>query len=168
MLINTPRVFLGIVFLIVGIGYVIRVAHRRHDPLDYAAWNVAYEPRMSVLYFEGMRQYDPLSYDDLVHSIKDYSRLYQTTFLSESRIHEVVKDMAIQRRLMHRHAHTLRHHLPNSLHLEKRVLLGIEHTDGAMASMLADTAQRFPEIRLLYGAGMKQAPIRAADDVWEA
>ena len=166
----TPRVLLGILFVLGCLVFVVKHIGRRHDPLDYAAWNVKYEPRLSTLYFEGMREFDALSYDDLIHAIKEFSRLYQTTFLQENypddRIREVVKDMAIQRRLMHRNAHVLRGFLPNDLRLEKRLILGIEHTDGGMASALTDVVSRFPVAKLYYEAGVRSTRVRPVDDVW--
>ena len=170
MLTTTPRVFCAIIFAIGCLVYVVKHVRRSHDPLDYAAWNVKFEPRLSTLYFEGMRKFDSLSYDDLTHAIREFSRLYQTTFLQENypdeRIRQVVKDMTIQRRLMHRNAHVLRVFIPNDLRLEKRLILGIEHTDGGMASALADVVSRFPVAKLYYEAGVRSTGVRAVDDVW--
>jgi hypothetical protein len=166
MVLVSPRAFGGLLGLLGVLWLVIGHVRRLHDPLDYAAWRVKYQPRLSTLYFKDMRVYDPLSYDDLLHTMTEFSRLYQSSFLAELRPADVVLDMAKQRRLMHRHAHVLRSYLPNDLRLEKRLILGIEHTDGAMAYGLADIATRFPEVALLYEAGRVDREVRAVDDVW--
>jgi len=162
----TPRTLAAILVVGVLAWFLVRYLRRLHDPLDYAAWNVTYQPQLSIRYFEGMRHYDPLSYDDLVHAMKEFSRLYQSSFLTELRPADVVRDMAKQRRLVHRHAHVLRSFLPNDLRLEKRVILGIEHTDGAIASALEDVVSRYPEVALLYEAGKVDRHVRATDDSW--
>lgn len=162
----SPRVLAGLLGTMGVCWLVIRYIRRFHDPLDYRAWDVKYQPVLSILYFKNMRAFDPLSYDDLVHAMREFSRLYQSTFLVEVQPAEVIRDMAKQRRLVHRHAHVLRGYLPNTLRLEKRLLLGLEHTDGAMEYALADVARRYPEVRLLYGAGKVDRQVRAADEAW--
>lgn len=140
--------------------YMIRL----NDPMGYV--NSKYNPHFQITYFEGTRQFDPLSYDDAMHAIREFSRLYQTSFLKETDPATVLKHMSRQRRLMHRHVHTLRRYFPNTSQLDKRVLVGLEHTDGGMAWCLSDVTQRHPHTHLMYGAGKQEDIVRAAEDVW--
>lgn len=148
------------VALVYGTRYMIRL----NDPMGYV--NTRYNPHFEVTYFEGTRQFDPLSYDDAMHAIREFSRLYQTSFLQETDPATVVKHMSRQRRLMHRHVHTLRRYFPNTSSLDRRVLVGLEHTDGGMAWCLADVTRRHPHTHLMYGAGKRTDTVRAAEDTW--
>jgi len=152
-------IIVGIVLFVAG-----QSISRLNDPLGYV--NTQYNPHFQTTYFEGTRDFDPASYDDAMHAIAEFSRLYQTSFLKETDPATVVKHMSKQRRLMHRHIHTLRQYFPNELRLEKRVLLGLESTDGGMAWCLADVAERFPRVRLLYSAGIQHDTVRSVDDFW--
>lgn len=151
---------------LVCVWHIYRYIQRLNDPLDYLSLHVPYEPRFSLHYFKGMDAYDPVSYTDALHAIQEFSRLYQSSFLQEIDPHDVIKRMAQQRRLMHRYMHSLRQYLPNDLHLERRLLLGVEVTDGGMAHSMSDVTQRFPDVSLSYAAGMQHDIIRSVDDTW--
>jgi len=162
----TMTVRMAGLWFIVGIVLILarRYVSRLNDPLGYV--NAEYNPHFQTTYFEGTRDFDPVSYDDAMHAIAEFSRLYQTSFLKETDPTNVIKHMSRQRRLMHRNIHILRQYFPNDLALEKRVLLGLELTDGGMAWCLADVADRFPHTHLYYSAGIHHDIIRSVDDFW--
>lgn len=148
-----------------GVLQGVRHIQRRTDPMSYDA--TTFNPVFSTLYFDGLREFDPVSYDDAMHTLTEFSRLYQSSFLVHQDTRRIVEHMHRQRRLFHRYIHTLRQYLPNDLLMEKRLILGIEHTDDGMASCLADIAQRQPSVRLLHGAGVQSRGPRAVDDRWD-
>lgn len=114
-----------------------------------------------------MRAYDPMSYDNGIAAISEFSRTYQSSFLAEMDPANVVRAMFLARRSMSREFHALRSWLPNDAALERRLLAGIEETDVAMAMAMADVATRFPCVKLYYGAGILPHPtVRAHDDTW--
>lgn len=152
----------GMISLVVIV--VFQYIRQRNDPLSL--YHTAYQPTFSTRYFAGMREFDPISYDDAMHTMTEFSRLYQTSFLIHQDMRVVIKHMSRQRRLLHRHLHTLRGYLPNDTSLEKRLLLGLEHTDGGMAWCLEDVTRRHPSTRLLHGAGVVSKGPRSVDDVW--
>lgn len=162
----TFRHFVYFSLVIVAVYYIYMYIRRINDPLDYRSLHVPYEPRFSTHYFKGMDLYDPISYADALHAIQEFSRLYQSSFLQEINPSDVIRRMAQQRRLMHRYLHALRRYLPNDKHVERRLLLGLEHTDGGMAHAMSDVTQRFPDVLLSYGAGIQHDTIRSVDDTW--
>ena len=151
----------------VAIAWAMWYVSRLNDPMDYASLGVPYEPRLSLARFRDLRHYDPVSYDNGVAAISEFSREYQSSFLAESDPAKVVRLMTRTRRAMHREFHALRHWLPNDARLERRLLAGIEETDAAMAIGLADVAARYPCVKLYLGAGIVTHPtLRASDDTW--
>lgn len=160
----TMRMTVVWIVVIVTVVFAARRIRQLNDPLGYV--NTRYNPHFQTTYFDGTREFDRISYDDAMHAIAEFSRLYQTSFLKETDPAVVIKHMSTQRRLMHRHIHTLRHYFPNDLLLDKRVLLGLESIDGGMAWCIADVARRYPHTRLLYGAGIQHNPVRSVDDFW--
>jgi hypothetical protein len=149
----------------VSIGYhVFRHVKRRNDPMDYAALDVPYHPQLSTTRFDGLRKYDPVTYDSGIAAMKEFSRQYQSSFLAEVDPTHIVKKMTSSRKKMQREFHALQKWLPNDVHLERNVLAGIEETDARMAHALADVAARFPHVKLLYTAGQTVSVMRAADE----
>ena len=70
---------------VLGLGaWAFRYLRRLNDPLDYLSLSVAYEPQLSIARFEGLRQYDALTYDDAMASMREFSRQYQASFLAET------------------------------------------------------------------------------------
>jgi hypothetical protein len=156
-----------LIAIFVALVFVFRYVRRLNDPNDYASLHVPYEPRISIARFQGLRDADPLSYDAGIAAIREFSRLFQSSFLHETDPHDVVKKMAHSRQRMHKEFHALRLWLPNDMYRERRLVQGIEEVDDMMARALADVAARFPQVKLYFGAGvLSQAPIRAADDTW--
>ena len=153
---------------VLGLGaWAFRYLRRLNDPLDYLSLSVAYEPQLSIARFEGLRQYDALTYDDAMAAMREFSRQYQASFLAETDPAEVVRGMARARSKMHANFHTLRQWLPNDLPRERRVLAGIEETDARMALAMRDVAKRYPSVALLHGAGILADPsVKAAHDLW--
>lgn len=149
-----------------AVSHMFLYIQRLNDPLDYLSLYVSHQPKFSLRYFDGMDAYDPVSYADAMHAIREFSRVYQTSFLADIDPLRATRRMAQQRRLLHRHLHTLRHYLPNDIQLTRRLLVGLEHTDGGMAACMDDVSRRFPEVRLAYGAGVLQQGPRAVDDTW--
>ena len=143
-----------------------RSVRRLNDPLDYASLDVRHEPRITTARFWGMEQYDTVSYNAGMAAIREFSRHFQSSHLAEIDVLDVVRAMSRCRRRMHREFHSLRMWLPNDSELNRRLLAGIDETDEAMALSLADVVSRFPETRLVYGAGILGATVRSADDFW--
>lgn len=140
-------------------------ARRRRDPTEFTT--LAFEPRISVARFAGYRDVDPVDYDDAIAAVLEFSRLYQTTHLEGCDIAKTVKLMDAARRSFCRNMRRVRFWMPNSAADETQLLAGIAETDAAMARTLADVAQRFPQVRLLYGAGLTPDPfLRSVDDYW--
>ena len=143
-----------------------RSVRRLNDPLDYASLGVRHEPRITTARFWGMDTYDKVSHGAGIAAIEEFSRLFQSSHLAEVDALDVVRQMSRCRRRMHREFHSLRMWLPNDSDLERRLLAGIDETDEAMAISLADITHRFPETRLVYGAGMLGATVRPTGDTW--
>jgi hypothetical protein len=152
--------------IVIVLYFAFRYVRRMNDPNDYLSLNVPYEPRISISRFGGTRQFDPVSYDAGIAAIREFSRLYQSSFLFETDPADVVKKMSHARQRMHKEFHALRLWLPNDLHVEKRVVQGIEEVDDMMARALTDVTSRFPQVKLYFGAGKSQAHVRAYDDTW--
>lgn len=154
------------VYVLLGIVLVrlTRYLQRRNDPLDYLG--TAHQPQLSISRFEDLKSYDPLSYQAAVNAIREFSRLYQSSFLADARAMDVLRCMALAKRRMHKELHTLRQWLPNDARMERRVLAAIEELDGRMALAMAEVTERFPETKLAYGAGRVPDVVRAADDIW--
>lgn len=141
---------------------------RLHDPDDYLALDVGFEPRISIARFDGFEKYDALSHEAGLFALREFSRHYQSAFLSKADPVAIVSKLARCRRDFVREMHALRMWLPNDAPLERRLLAGIEEADTAMATALAEVAKRYPEVRLAHGAGVLPHPtLRAHDDVWE-
>jgi hypothetical protein len=153
--------------LVIFLGYhIFRQVKRRNDPMDYAALDVPYQPQLSTTRFEGLRKYDPVTYDSGIAAMKEFSRQYQSSFLAEVDPTHIVKKMTSSRKKMQREFHALQKWLPNDLHLERNLLAGIDETDARMAQALADVADRFAHVKLMYTAGQAVSVVRAADDDW--
>lgn len=146
--------------------FVFRYIQRLNDPNDYLSLDVPYEPRISISRFRGTREFDPVSYDAGIAAIREFSRLYQSSFLFETNPENVVKKMSHARQRMQKQFHALRLWLPNDMYLERRLVQGIEEVDDAMARALSDVASRFPDVKLYLGAGKTQDRVRAFDDTW--
>jgi hypothetical protein len=162
----TTRSVLASLAGIAAIAWIWRSVRRLNDPLDYASLDVRHEPRITTARFWGMHTYDAVSHEAGIAAIEEFSRLFQSSHLAEVDPLDVVRQMSRCRRRMHREFHSLRMWLPNDSDLERRLLAGIDETDEAMALSLADITHRFPETRLVYGAGMLGATVRSAGDTW--
>lgn len=154
-----------VIVLVIGV-YTFKYIKRLNDPNDYLSLNVPYEPRISVARFQGLRSFDTSTYDAGIAAIREFSRLYQSSFLFETNPADVVKKMSHSRQRMHKEFHALRLWLPNDMQAEKRLVQGIEEVDDMMARALVDVTARFPEVKLYFGAGKSQAHVRAYDDTW--
>lgn len=152
--------------LVITFYFVFRFIQRLNDPNDYLSLDVPYEPRISVARFRGTRQYDPSTYDKGIAAIREFSRLYQSSFLFETNPEHVIEKMSHARQRMQKEFHALRLWLPNDMYLEKRLVQGIEEVDDAMARALTDVTSRFPDVKLSFGAGKAQDRLRAIDDTW--
>jgi len=159
------KIALVIAFAVVAWFY--QASKRLSDPLDEASLGVGHEPRISTVRFHEFSKIDPVSYGSGIAAVKEFSRQYQATFLAGADVQKSVRDMSRSRRRMQREFHALRMWLPNDAPAERRLLAGIEETDAAMALALSEVADRFPEVSLLFGAGILAHPVlRAAGDTW--
>jgi hypothetical protein len=149
-----------------GMAWMFWHVRRLNDPLDYASLDVGYQPRFSTARFDGLRKYDPITYDAGFAALSEFSRVYQSSFVEEVRPEVVVKHLASCRNVARKEFHALRRWLPNDLPLNRRLLAGIEETDAAMAVAMADIADRFPDVRLQYGAGIISHPTLKGKDDW--
>lgn len=149
-----------------GLAWMFSYVRRQNDPQDYASIG-GHQPRFSVARFDAMRQYDSITYDAGFGALSEFSRVYQSSFLDGVEPETIVRQLAVCRNTARKEFHALRRWLPNDIALDRRLLAGIEETDAAMALAMKDLADRFPAIRLQFGAGILVHPtLRAADDVF--
>lgn len=142
---------------------------RRRDPTDFASADETFAPVISIARFLPYRDVDPLDFDDAIAAVREFSRLYQTTFLHGCDVIKTVRLMHSARQTFARNMHRVRFWLPNSSADEAQILAGIEETRGAMAVALAEVTRRFPDVRLLYGSGAEmESAVRSVDDVWHS
>lgn len=162
---NKWTILAALVAVVLGV-HIFTYVKRRNDPMDYAALDVPYQPQLSLARFQGLRKYDPITYDSGIAAMKEFSRQYQSSFLAEVDPIDIVKKMTRSRKTMQREFHALQKWLPNDVHIERNLLAGIDETDARMAHALADVVARFPHVKLLYAAGQAVSVVRAADDDW--
>jgi hypothetical protein len=155
--------------LVVWVVLWVGKMRRAHDPDDYAALATDFEPRISVVRFRPFASVDPVTHDAGVAAVREFSRLYQSTYAHNTDGHSVpnaLRGMALARGTARREFHELRMRLPNDAHADRAVLQGIVETDAAMAEAMAELSRRVPECRLMHGAGIVQDVVRAAGDTW--
>lgn len=158
----------AVIGLVAGIAWTAWYVRRLNDPMDYLSLHVGYQPRFSMARFEGLRQYDSVTYDAGFAAVTEFSRHYQSSFLDGVIPCAVVDSLARCRNQAQKEFHALRRWLPNDLVLERRLLAGIEETDAAMALAMADVADRFPQVRLRSGAGIIGHPtVKPEGDTWD-
>lgn len=113
---------------------------------------------------------DPVCASGATDAMREFSRLYQESFLVDAEPCRVARRMHDARAAFAREANGLRLWLPNDAPAERRLVAFAEETDATMAHMLADVAHRRDVRGMEPRAGrlrfQDHLGVRAVDDEW--
>ena len=154
-----------------GVWWYYTKVQTMNDVRAYQDTPVMYQPVLSTARLDEFQTYDPVSHTRALQSMREFSRLYQESFLADADALDILARMHTMRSQTTRELHALRHWLPNDLALDRRLLACIEETDSAMVTALREVSDR-RDVRgydpvLGRARFQDDLGVRAIDDEWD-
>lgn len=144
-----------------------------NDVRAYHDKAVPYYPQLSTARLDEFATHDLWTHGRAVAAMKEFSRLYQESYLGDTEAATLLRRMQEMRATAMREMHALRLWIPNDLGKDRRMLACIEETDAAMVTALREVADRRGTQgiepyagRLRFWDDKEGITVRASNDVW--
>jgi hypothetical protein len=151
---------------LVGAWHYVTWARRAHDVRSYHDAHVPYHPHLSTARLEAYAVYDRWTHGNAVEAMREFSRLYQESFLQDADPYDLADRMHARRIVTSREIHALRLWLPNDLPKERQLIAYAEEIDATMRAAVEEMYQRRDVRGFNPHVGDVPPGVRAANDVW--
>lgn len=143
-----------------------------HDVRSYQETEIPHAPAISTARLSEFEQYDRWTHGNAIAAIKEFSRLYQESFLGDADAANVLCRMQTMRAKTTKELYGLKMWIPNDVHQHRRILAAIEEIDAMMAATLREASERRGIRGIEPHAGRLRPQddlggVRPADDTWD-
>jgi hypothetical protein len=156
------RIMLGVTLVLaVGLYKYFQSVSALHDVRAYHDADIPYFPHLSTARLDEFATYDRWTHGNAVVAMREFSRLYQETFLADADPERMMCRMQAARATAMKELYGLRMWLPNDASKSRRLATYANEIDATMATILREVATR----RGVHGIEPHAGRLRVSDDL---